>query len=92
MPSRIVLALSGAVLTIGLTLAAPPRLAAAASLSGAYLAAIQADIRNDYPVAADYYRRALFLDPDNLGTAAERRRSRGWRWATSPRRRRSPTG
>ncbi len=68
LPSRFVHALSGAALTLALVLAAPPQLAAAASLSGAYLAAIQADIRNDYPMAAEYYRRALFLDPDNLET------------------------
>ena len=68
MPSRFALALIGAALTAGLTMAAPPRLAAAASLSGAYLAATQADIRSDYPMAAEYYRRALFLDPDNVVT------------------------
>ncbi len=39
LPSRFVLALSGAALTAALLLAAPPQLAAAASLSGAYLAA-----------------------------------------------------
>jgi tetratricopeptide (TPR) repeat protein len=46
--------------------AAPAQPAAAAGLSGAYLAAIQADMRNDYAAAAEYYRRALALDPDNL--------------------------
>ncbi|MBA3324634.1 MAG: tetratricopeptide repeat protein [Rhodobacteraceae bacterium] len=53
-------------LTLGLSAAAPPQLAAAAGLSGAYLAAVQADIRSDYAIAAEYYRRALYLDPDNL--------------------------
>jgi Flp pilus assembly protein TadD len=41
--------------------------AAASSLSGAYLAAMQADFRNDYVEAADYYDRALVSDPENLG-------------------------
>ena len=40
--------------------------AAAASLSGAYLAATQADFRDDYAAAAEYYDRALAADPDNL--------------------------
>ncbi|WP_424932455.1 tetratricopeptide repeat protein [Amaricoccus macauensis] len=38
----------------------------AANLSGAYLAATQADMRDDYAQAADYYVQALMLDPDNL--------------------------
>ncbi len=41
--------------------------AAASSLSGAYLAAMQAAFRDDYVDAADYYEEALALDPDNLG-------------------------
>ncbi len=41
--------------------------AAGSSLSGAYLAAMQADFRNDYADAADYYDRALMSDPDNAG-------------------------
>ena len=45
-------------------LAAVP--ATATSLSGAYLAATQADIRNDYRAAAEYYRQALFRDPGNM--------------------------
>ncbi len=53
-------------LLVALLIAAGPQTAAAASLSGAYLAGVQADIRDDYPVAAEYYRKALFLDPDNL--------------------------
>lgn len=40
--------------------------AAASSLSGAYLAAVQADYRDDYPEAARYYDEALALDPANL--------------------------
>ncbi len=40
--------------------------AAASSLSGAYLAATQADYRDDYAAAAEYYERALKDDPDNL--------------------------
>jgi tetratricopeptide (TPR) repeat protein len=39
---------------------------AAANLSGAYLAATQADIRDDYRAASDYYIQALMLDPENL--------------------------
>jgi tetratricopeptide (TPR) repeat protein len=46
-------------------LAASALPAAGASLSGAYLAAMQADFRNDYPEAAAYYDQALRLDPDN---------------------------
>jgi Flp pilus assembly protein TadD len=64
--SRIASAVRGVALTLALVLAGPPQLAAAAGLSGAYLAAMQADIRNDYAMAAEYYRRALFLDPENL--------------------------
>ena len=41
--------------------------AGASSLSGAYLAAMQADFRNDYVEAAAYFDRALALDPDNDG-------------------------
>ena len=41
--------------------------AASPSLSGAYLAAMQADFRNDYAAAADYYDRALATDPENVG-------------------------
>ena len=40
---------------------------AASSLSGAYLAAMQADFRDDYAEAALYYDQALALDPDNVG-------------------------
>ena len=39
--------------------------AGASSLSGAYLAAMQADFRNDYGDAALYFDRALALDPEN---------------------------
>jgi Flp pilus assembly protein TadD len=41
--------------------------AAASSPSGAYLAAMQADFRNDYVDASGYYDRALASDPENLG-------------------------
>jgi tetratricopeptide (TPR) repeat protein len=58
----------GAVLAALVAAAALP--AGAASLSGAYLAATQADFRNDYVEAAGYYDRALAIDPDNLGLLA----------------------
>lgn len=38
----------------------------ASTLSGAYLAAMQADFRSDYAVSAEYYDRALESDPDNF--------------------------
>ena len=41
--------------------------AAATGLSGAYLAATQADFRDDYAAAAAYYDRALLADPENPG-------------------------
>lgn len=41
--------------------------AAASSLSGAYLAASQADVRDDYAEAAVYYDQVLALDPANVG-------------------------
>jgi tetratricopeptide (TPR) repeat protein len=48
----------------------PPLLAApiagAANLSGAYLAATHADMRDDYAEAAEYYIQALMIDPENL--------------------------
>lgn len=37
------------------------------SLSGAYLAARQAEVRHDYTAAARYYTRALSLQPNNSG-------------------------
>lgn len=52
-------------LAAALILAQAP-VVAASTLSGAYLAAMQADFRNDYAVSADYYDRALVADPDNL--------------------------
>lgn len=54
----------GGVLGGAIGAAATP--AQAESLSGAYLAAMQADFRNDYPEAAEYYDEALTLDPTNL--------------------------
>jgi tetratricopeptide (TPR) repeat protein len=41
--------------------------ASANSLSGAYLAAMQADFQDDYRAASAYYDRALALDPENIG-------------------------
>ncbi len=41
--------------------------AGASGLSGAYLAATQADFRDDYAQAAAYYDQVLALDPTNLG-------------------------
>jgi tetratricopeptide (TPR) repeat protein len=67
----------GGALAAGLLLAAP---AGAASVSGAYLAALQADMRSDYAAAADYYGRALSRDGDNLelmGNAAVARLAAG---------------
>ncbi len=44
-----------------------PGAVAASSLSGAYLAAMQADFRDDYADAAAYYDQALAIDPENVG-------------------------
>lgn len=63
MPNLLAHLARGAVLAAGVLAAAPP--AVASSFSGAYLAAVQADIRNDYAAAADYVDRALVVDPDN---------------------------
>ena len=41
--------------------------AGASSLSGSYLAAMQADFRNDYAGASGYFDQALDIDPDNPG-------------------------
>ena len=41
--------------------------AGAASLSGAYLAAMQADFRNDFAASADYTAQALAFEPENIG-------------------------
>jgi tetratricopeptide (TPR) repeat protein len=38
----------------------------AAGLAGPYLAGMQADFRNDYAAAADYFARALARDPGNV--------------------------
>ena len=54
----------GAALAVVLTAA---QAAGASSLSGAYLAAMQADFRNDYAPAAKYYDQALAIDPMNMG-------------------------
>ncbi len=58
------LAFAAALAAAGITADAPAF--AASTLSGAYLAAMQADFRDDYAAAADYYDRALVEDPDNL--------------------------
>jgi tetratricopeptide (TPR) repeat protein len=52
-------------LAASLALGAPGG-AAAQGLAGPYLSALQADIRNDYAAAADFYARALTLDPGNV--------------------------
>lgn len=54
-------------LLIAAAVAAPAVPVAATGLSGAYLAATQADIRDDYAEAARYYDRVLALDPTNVG-------------------------
>ncbi|HET9067299.1 MAG TPA: tetratricopeptide repeat protein [Amaricoccus sp.] len=54
-------------LLIAVALAAPAVPAGATSLSGAYLAATQADLRDDYAEAARYYDQVLQLDPENVG-------------------------
>ena len=54
-------------LALAFVLAAAALPAAASSLSGAYLAAMQADFRSDYAEAASYYDQALALDPENVG-------------------------
>ena len=64
MPSVLVSLARSAVLAAVL---AAPAAAAASSLSGAYLAGMQADFRDDYIEAADYYDRALAIDPGNVG-------------------------
>ncbi len=58
-------AVCGAVLFAALG-ASVPTPVSAKSLSGAYLAARHAAVVNDAGVAADYYLRALGLDPDNV--------------------------
>jgi tetratricopeptide (TPR) repeat protein len=65
LPSTLAKLARGAVLAV--LLAAPAQAAGASSLAGAYLAAMQADFRNDYVDAAEYYDRALAIDPGNVG-------------------------
>ena len=64
MPSKLASLLRSAIAATALMSAG---LAAASSLSGAYLAGMQADFRDDYAEAASYYQRALETDPDNVG-------------------------
>ncbi|WP_299723944.1 tetratricopeptide repeat protein [uncultured Tateyamaria sp.] len=47
--------------------AVTPHIASADSLSGAYLAARQAAIRNDFEASARYFTAALARDPSNVG-------------------------
>ncbi len=65
MPKSIAAFARSAVLGLALLSAAPA--AHAASLAGPYLAAMQADFRNDYVAASRYYGRALAGDPNNIG-------------------------
>ncbi len=60
------LAKLAAAVLIGLATTPAAPAFAASTLSGAYLAAMQADFRDDYAAAADYYDRALAEDPENL--------------------------
>jgi tetratricopeptide (TPR) repeat protein len=46
---------------------ATPATSSAVSLSGSYLAAMQADFRNDYVASGVYLSRALTGDPENVG-------------------------
>ena len=64
-PSAVPSAVLAALLAALVAASALP--AAGSGLSGAYLAAMQADFRNDYPEAAAYYDKALALDPENAG-------------------------
>ncbi|WP_112320514.1 tetratricopeptide repeat protein [Oceanibium sediminis] len=55
---------------IAATLALTPQTASAQAggdgLAGAYLAANQAEMRDDYAAAADYYDQAIMVRPDNM--------------------------
>ena len=64
MPSVLASLARRALLAVALS---APAAAGASSLSGAYLAAMQADFRDDYAEAAAYYDRALAVDPGNVG-------------------------
>ena len=57
---RFVSVLTGAALLVG------GQMVTAESFSGAYLAAVQADIRNDYVASSRYYSEALQRDPQNV--------------------------
>lgn len=65
MPHRIAKLAAGALASVLVLSQAAPGFSAS-TLSGAYLAAMQADYRNDYAAAADYFQRALQADPENL--------------------------
>ena len=62
MPNLLAALARSALLAAGILATAP--LAAASSLSGAYLAAMQADLRNDYAAAAEYSDLALATDAE----------------------------
>lgn len=66
LPRFLVSAARGLVLAAALAMTGP---AEAASRAGAYLAGMQADVRNDYAEAAHYYGEALSRDPENLAIA-----------------------
>lgn len=55
-----------AIATAAALLAAAPQSGAADGLSGPYLAAIDADMQNDYAAAATWYAQALARDPGNI--------------------------
>ncbi len=54
-------------IALAVPVAAAAMPAAASGFAGAYLAGIHADLRDDYAAAADFFARALRLDPDNIG-------------------------
>jgi tetratricopeptide (TPR) repeat protein len=65
LPKSVAALARAAVLGLAFLSVAPA--AGAASLAGPYLAAMQADFRNDYVTASRYYGRALAADPNNVG-------------------------
>ncbi len=65
MPNTLARLARGACLAV--LIAAAPAASGAAGLSGPYLAAMQADFRNDYSATSAYLAQALRADPDNVG-------------------------
>jgi len=55
-------ALSGVVIMCALSL---PATGQAQGIAGPYLAAVQADVRNDYEIASGFYNRVLAINPGN---------------------------